>query len=377
MIYLNNASTSYPKPAAVTKALQCYLACAPISPGRDFSSEYSGVVEECKYAVAQLLGLSCHDDIYFYNNATQALNQAIFGLDWHSGDEIVTTVTEHNSVLRPLHFLQKKYGVKLSFAPCDEFGIVNTEALLNQVTAKTRLVVVNHVSNVTGAIQNIYNIGKRLAEHKALFLVDAAQSLGVYPVNIKQCYIDMLAFTGHKFLFSMQGIGGLYISPAVTLTPLIHGGTGVMSEQVLQPTIRPFMYEAGTPNIPGIVSLNAGIKNISNDLHAILSQKAQALKTGLKDIHNIVFQSAPNSTLLSFTSPNIDIEDFDCLLKDGFNIQARTGLHCAPFIHSYLNTPKGTVRLSPSIYTSDDDITYTCKAIKKIVKTLAPSYENS
>ena len=125
------------------------------------------------------------------------------------------------------------------------------------------------------------------------------------------------------------------------------------------------------------MSLNSGIKNISNDLHAILSQKAQALKTGLKDIHNIVFQSAPNSTLLSFTSPNIDIEDFDCLLKDGFNIQARTGLHCAPFIHSHLQTPKGTVRLSPSIYTSDDDITYTCKAIKKIVKTLAPSYENS
>lgn len=373
MIYLNNASTSYPKPKEVAAAVNDYLTHTPVSPNRDKSPSNS-IIKKCKKALSQLIAAPTDDDIFFYQNATQALNQALFGIDWKLGDEVITTVTEHNSVLRPLYHLHIKYGIKIIFTPCNKHGHVDTKKLISTINNQTRLVVISHVSNVTGAEQDIKTIGRSVKNSSALFLVDTAQSLGLYPVDVQDAHIDMLAFTGHKFLYGIQGIGGLYIHKDISLTPLHYGGTGVLSERIDQPNIRPFKYESGTHNIPGIVSLYTGVQSLQKNALSIVKSHVLYLSKKLNEHKNITLHNTFESSVLSFSHATISHDDIELLLDEQFNIKIRTGLHCAPLIHSYLNSKNGTVRLSPSLYTSQSDCDVAYHAIIQTITILDGKY---
>ena len=368
MIYLNNASTSYPKPQVVLDAVQRYCQSMPVSPGRGFcTSEFSQLFECGQSLVSTLISAPTSNDVFFFQNATCALNQAIFGLNWAPGDEIVTTVTEHNSVLRPVHYLQQ-HGVRVRFVACDIKGQVEAEAILANVTEKTRLVIVNHVSNVTGAVQDLPRIGALLREYRALFLVDASQSLGIYPVDVEQSRIDLLAFTGHKFLYGLQGIGGLYIRNGVKLKPFILGGTGVLSEQLEQPEQNPWRYQAGTVNMVGIASLCAGIEYLQTmpALLQTLRHKTDRLKCVI-EAEGGRCHAAKGSTIISFSfGPSFDSSEIEQVFYESFGIVVRAGLHCAPMLANYIDAPSGTVRISPSASTSDADIASACEAIKVI-----------
>jgi len=369
MIYLNNASTSYPKPSKVISTVNDYLTCCPVSPNRD-KGQSNNIVKECKTALSQLINAPSDDDIFFYQNATQALNQALFGIDWKLGDEVITTVTEHNSVLRPLHQLHIKYGIKIIFTPCNKEGLVDTNKLVDTLNEKTRLVVISHVSNVTGAEQNISAIGRAVKNSQALFLVDTAQSLGLYCVDVQSAHIDMLAFTGHKFLYGIQGIGGLYIHKNINLSPLHFGGTGALSEHIDQPNIRPFKYESGTPNIPGIVSLHAGIMSLQENTLSIVKSRVSYLSEKLHHHQNMTIHNVFESSILSFSHATVSHDEIELLLDEQFNIKIRTGLHCAPLIHNYINSVNGTVRLSPSLHTSKSDCDFVYDAIIKTITIL-------
>ncbi|MET1254736.1 aminotransferase class V-fold PLP-dependent enzyme [Aliikangiella maris] len=369
MIYFNNAATSFPKPAQVIQSVTEYLQQPPVSPGRSSAkNSYSMVIEQTRELISELIKAPTTENIFFYQNATQALNQAIFGL-LSPGDHVVTSVTEHNSVLRPLEQLKAALDVQVDYVQCDANGMIEVAAVIEKIQPTTRLVCINHMSNVTGVIQNISQIGEQLQHKDILFLVDASQSLGLLPIDIKEMHIDMLAFTGHKFLYGIQGIGGLYISPSVSLRPLIHGGTGVMSEQLMQPIERPWCFQAGTLNVPGIVALNSGIRyiNAQQNVYAQLQQVQLAIRQALHDIAELETVSPLHSSILSLKSSSVDIEEVSYILQESFDINVRSGLHCAPMIHSCLNSPHGTLRISPSIFTTPVDVEQLVSSIKQIV----------
>lgn len=370
MIYLNNAATSYPKPASVSDAVSEYLLLPPCSAERGAANDAQYSITQAREVLSRFIGANTTSDVFFYSGATAALNQALLGFNLAAGDEVITTATEHNSVLRPLHFLARTKGIALKIIPCDATGHINADVLLNSISPKTKLVAVNHVSNVTGAVQPIQTIGQALAGLPVKFLVDASQSLGLYPVNVTACCIDMLAFTGHKFMYGTQGIGGLYIEPSLDLQPLHLGGTGAFSELLEQPTNRPHCYEAGTPNMPGIVALMAGLSAIKPQAAKMISHKVAAINAALtsnKHLHCICPQ---NSTIVSLVSQTLDLDDIFYLFENEFHIKARVGLHCSPLIHRYLNAPKGTLRLSPSVFTRDEDINAVILALIKITDVM-------
>ncbi|WP_444994633.1 aminotransferase class V-fold PLP-dependent enzyme [Aliikangiella sp. IMCC44359] len=375
MIYLNNAATSFPKPQTVIDAVNRSLQMPPISTGRTTRSHpLSNIVDETRNLISILINAQTQNDIFFFQNATQALNQAILGIVEY-GDHIVSTVTEHNSVIRPLSYLEKKFAVSVDYISCDKSGKVDPVQVIDAVKKNTKLVIINHVSNVTGVIQDVNEIGSKLSQLNTYLLVDASQSLGVYPVDITHSGIDMLVFTGHKFLYGVQGIGGIYVSPGVELTPLIHGGTGVLSERLSQPKQRPWCFQAGTMNIPGIVSLNAGLHYINQHqfIQCELLQISLFLYEKLQDIEELGLISPKNTAVISAVCSQLELDDIDLILEESFNIKIRTGLHCAPKIHQPLGCLKGTLRFSPSIFTTEKEINSTASAMKKVITQLRKS----
>lgn len=365
MIYLDNAATSFPKPPQVIEAVSECLKYYSANPGRgshDLSVKASTKVLQCRQEIAKLFNISNAFNVIFTFNATHGLNIAIKGI-LKKKDHVISTVIEHNSVLRPLSYLNKN-GVNVTFLGTDENGFVNVGDLKKEIRKNTKAIIMNHVSNVIGSIQDIKEIGKIAKENNIIFVLDAAQSAGSIPIDVEENNIDIMAFPGHKGLMGPQGTGGLFIREGIEIEEFMEGGTGSNSNSMDQPQFLPDKFESGTLNTPGIAGLYEGIKFIEeNGIENIRKHEKEILKYLLEELCKIqnvkVYGCMDCERIGSVVSINIEGMDSSqvgyCLNKA--NVAVRTGYHCAPLIHGILGTANsGTVRISPGYFNTFSDI---------------------
>jgi cysteine desulfurase family protein len=374
MIYLDYAATSGRKPEAVYEASDRVMREVSGNPGRSghkISLEAGAIVAEARLLCSRLFHAPASETIAFGVNTTEALNLGILGMV-EKGDHVITSSLEHNSVARPLEHL-KDEGVEVTKIRADLENGVDPDAVEAAIKDNTKLVVMTHISNVTGTVNDIAAIGDVCRRHGVTFLVDAAQSAGVRPIDVQAMKIDMLAFPGHKCLYGPQGTGGLYVSPEVDLRPLLTGGTGTQSELLHQPVSRPERYESGTLNVPGLAGLARGVDFILKTGVDAIEEKEYELTarliSGIRQYDNITIwgpQTAKNrAAVLSITIDGYEPQDISIYLDQIFDIAVRSGLHCAPYAHETLGTldKGGTVRISPGYFTTEEEIDACIEAI--------------
>jgi len=382
MIYLDNAATSWPKQESVYQTMDEFLRTKGGNPGRGSHSMALAAretVEETRMLVARLINAVEMNRVVFTLNCTDSLNLGLKGL-LNPGDHVITSSIEHNSVVRPLRKLEQR-GVKVTrLSPSVKSGVVSALDIEKAMTKDTKLVVMTHASNVTGVIQPIAEYGAIARKHNLLFMVDAAQTAGKYPIDVKTGNIDLLAFSGHKGLFGPPGTGVLYIGERVELDSLREGGTGSHSEMEEQPLDLPYRYESGTANSVGISGLGAGLKYIfSEGLEKIRAHEqflTARLIEGLSHIPGVTFYTAKDSTkqapIISFNIEGYEPGEGGAILDQAFDIKVRTGLHCAPAAHKTIGTyPLGTIRLSPGYFNTAEEIEVTLQALDRMVRTTA------
>ena len=379
MIYLDNAATSYPKPESVYRTVDHFNRCIGANPGRsDYAAarEAAKIVSESRRLLAQLFHVDEPSQIVFTSNATEALNLGLKGL-LHSGDHAVTTVTDHNSVLRPFRSLMDQCEIVVTWVECDGEGSVDPEEIGAALRPDTRLVCVTHASNVTGIVHDIGTLSDIVHENGTLLMVDACQTAGCVPINVQDMRIDLLAFTGHKGLLGPQGTGGLYIKPGIEtqIQPIREGGTGSQSSSDRQPEKMPDRFEGGTHNTPGLAGLGAGVRFVLDaTVEAIQAHESALTKRLLDRLSSIrgvkVYgpSAGPHRVgVVSFTLEGWPPLNLAHLLASGFGIATRSGLHCAPLIHRYLGTSeRGTIRASAGYFNTADDIDALCDAVAEI-----------
>lgn len=379
MVYLDYAATSWQKPAAVYEAADHALRQVSANPGRSghkSSLKAGEIVGEARLLCSRLFHAESMDTIAFGVNTTEALNLGIYGMV-KPGDHVITSSLEHNSVARPLEHL-KDEGIEVTKVTADQETGVDPDQVEAAIKENTKLVVMTHVSNVTGTINDIAAIGDICRRHGVTFLVDAAQSAGVFPIDVQAMKIDLLAFPGHKCLYGPQGTGGLYIRPDIDLKPLIVGGTGTQSELLHQPTARPVCYESGTLNVPGLAGLAKGVEFILNTGIDVIQEQEHRLMSrlmeGIRAYDNIRIlgpKSADHrAAVLSITIDGYEPQDISIYLDQIFDIAVRSGLHCAPYAHETIGTLEkgGTVRISPGYFTTMDEIESCIEAIGVIAR---------
>ena len=302
----------------------------------------------------------------------------------NQGDHVVITMAEHNSVSRPLKAMARDGIISLDIAPCDEYGYVIVDEFKKLVTDKTKLAVVCHSSNVTGALQPVETLGQIVREKGGFLLLDAAQTAGIVPIDMRNMPIDMLAAAGHKSLYGLQGTGILVLGERIfKLRPFREGGTGFDSQSEYQPVSWPEAFEAGTHNVPGILSMGEGLKFINETGIKKIAERElyhiERLWEYLSHFDNIkLYGPAPDmarTAVLSFNVLGWEAEDVGAVLNQNYDIQTRSGLQCSPLTHQFLGTfPMGTVRLSPGYFTTDKDIDTFCNAIRRIAHVDVPVY---
>ncbi|MBK8013036.1 MAG: aminotransferase class V-fold PLP-dependent enzyme [Deltaproteobacteria bacterium] len=379
MIYLNNAATGFPKPPLVLEAVRTSLDVPPYDARRSTSaSAGEDPIESCRSSLADFFGVANAQRIAFAGNATDALNMAIHGLSLVGGAHVITTQADHNATLRPLATLQREGDIALTVVRCDRSGRVAPSDIEAALKPNTRAVILSHASNVTGVVQDLSSIGSVAHAHGALLVVDAAQSAGQVAIDVKEIGIDLLAFTGHKSLHALQGIGGLYVREGVDLRPWRIGGTGVRSHEPYQPEEMPLRLEAGTLNSLGIISLKAGIEFIrSIGLEAITQRKRAvvgAFLDAFEAMPEIVLYGEPDRdrAMIALNIEGIDPEQAGYILENAFSIVVRSGLHCAPLIHGAMgSSPSGCLRISPSYFTRDKEVEATIEALKQLCQMSA------
>ncbi len=376
-IYLDHAATSWPKPEAVYAEMDRYAREVGAVAGRGAYAEAmegERLVRRCRADIAGLLGESEPERIVFTQNGTDSLNLAIHGL-LRPGDHVVTTVCEHNSVLRPLRFHQQKRDVRVTYVRCDGEGFVSPDDIAAAILPGTRLVAILHASNVTGAIQPAEEVGRIAAEREIPFLLDAAQSLGHLPISAKALHQPLIAAPGHKGLLGPLGTGILYIPPGLEsrLESLKQGGTGTRSDEDLQPTSLPDKYESGNLNVPGIVGLGEGVRVAVHRAHGNEERSlCRALLEGLAQIPGLTLYGPKSHVrrvgVVSFNLAGFEPQELAALLDSAYHIQVRAGIHCAPRMHQSLGTsPRGTVRISVSVgSTTYQDINTVIEALREI-----------
>lgn len=384
-IYLDNAATSWPKPTCVYEAVDKYQRDIGAPYGRSgyrAAEEAHRLVERARQGIAELVGITDPKLVVFTANGTDALNTAILGIV-RPGDHVVTTVCEHNSVLRPLRHLADHAGVEVSYVPCDGAGFVSPDDILHALRPNTRLVAVIHSSNVTGAIQPIAEIGKLVHTCGAYLLVDAAQALGHVPIDMSACQADLLAAPGHKGLLGPLGTGVLCLSERVReeLQPLRHGGTGSVSEDERQPKQLPQRFEAGNLNVPGLAGLAAAVtflqQHTGDALQSHQQRLTERLLAGLESLSGVTIYGPPADqpriSVVSFNCVGYDPQELAAILEMSAGVECRAGLHCAPRMHNALGTLKsgGTVRLSPGWTTRMEEIDTTVAALEHLLATPA------
>jgi len=384
-IYLDNAATSWPKPEVVYEAVDHYMREIGGPNGRSGyreALEANRIVERAREGVAALIGARDPQQVVFGFNGTDVLNLAIRGVV-RPGDHVVTTVCDHNSVLRPLTALREAVGIEISYVPCDMQGFVSPDDVRAALRPDTRLVAVIHASNVTGALQPVAEISRIVREHSALMLVDAAQSLGHVPIDVAEIDADLIAAPGHKGLLGPLGTGVLYIRPGVEreLAPLRCGGTGTRSEEDRQPEEMPDKYEPGNHNLAGLAGLAESCEFLQGEtiaaLHAHHTRLAERLLEGLHSCDGVTIhgpQSADRRmSVVSITVDGFDPQELAGVLESAHRIQCRAGLHCAPRMHDALGTTAGggTLRLSPGYATTLEEIDAVVAAIHEVVSVPA------
>jgi cysteine desulfurase family protein len=381
MIYLDNAATSWPKPPQVKEAMVKFMEEVGANPGRSghlLSIEAARILYETREALVTLFHVKDPSRIVFTLNATESLNLALKGL-LKPGDHIITSSMEHNSVMRPLRDLEKK-GIALSVLPCSKEGVLDPQEVEKQIRSNTRMVILNHASNVAGTLLPIKEVGRITRTYNLLFLVDAAQTAGAYPIDVERDGIDLLAFTGHKSLYGPQGTGGLVIGERVDekeMIPLKQGGTGSRSEFEEQPDFMPDRFESGTPNGVGIAGLLAGIRFVLEkgveQIRQHESNLMQKLIKGLKEISQVKLYGPENRenriAVLSFNLAHHSPSEVALRLEREFGILCRPGLHCAPAAHRTLGTfPEGTVRFGLSAFSTETEIEAAIEAVSLIAQ---------
>ena len=379
-IYLDNASTSFPKAPTVATAMSDYITNRGININRgSYALAYD--VEDIIYTTRQRLNtlFNGHDPshVIFTQNVTMSLNMVIKGL-LKSGDHVLVSSMEHNAVMRPLTQLLDK-GITFDTIPCDSTGSIQMDSIEPLIRPNTVALIINHASNVCGTIQPLESIGPICKAHNLQFIVDAAQTAGVIPIDVKACHIDALCFTGHKGLLGPQGIGGIILTKemAQNLTPLIAGGTGSFSHLETMPTHMPDAFEAGTLNLPGIIGLNEGLSYIESqgmeNIHNHELALTQAFLEGLQsiDVVNIVGKQdiQDRTAVVSITIDSMDPASIAYELESTYHIMTRVGLHCAPRAHQTLGTyPEGTVRFSFGYANTHEDVVSALSALHRILK---------
>jgi len=380
-IYLDNASTTFPKAPNVASAMADYITNCGININRgSYSLAYD--VEDIIYTTRQRLHtlFNGHDPshVIFTQNVTMSLNMVIKGL-LKAGDHVLVSSMEHNAVMRPLTQLLDE-GITFDTIPCDSTGSIQMDSIEPLIRPNTVALIINHASNVCGTIQPLKSIGQICKAHNLQFIVDAAQTAGVIPIDVKACHIDALCFTGHKGLLGPQGIGGIILTKemAQTLTPLIAGGTGSFSHLETMPTHMPDAFEAGTLNLPGIIGLNEGLDYIESqgmeNIHNHELVLTQSFLEGLQSIDGINIVGKQNiqdrTAVVSITIDGMDPANIAYELESTYHIMTRVGLHCAPRAHQTLGTyPEGTVRFSFGYANTHKDVESALSALNTIVKS--------
>ena len=375
MIYFDNASTTFPKPEVVYQEMDLWLRRQNVNPSRGtYQSAILATdkVFETRKRLATLFNVHNPLQIVFTSNGTEALNLALKGI-LKPGDHVITTSMEHNSMIRPIMKLAET-GVEYTIVPANQLGLIHPDQIKEAIRQNTKLIAMTHASNVTGTIQPITEIGYLAKEHEILFLVDAAQTAGVYPIDVKKMNIDLLAAPGHKGLMGPQGTGLLYIKEGISLQPLKEGGTGNQSEYLQQPQTMPECYESGTLNTPGIVGLGAGVGFILEiGVKQILVHKQQLTAYFLEGLYQLPIKivGQPQLGVISLQLQGLEPSDLGYLLDEAFKIATRTGLHCAPLAHQTLETKKtGTVRFSFGYFNTIHEVDIALEALQKICKMI-------
>jgi len=351
------------------------------NPGRSghrLSIEAGRVVNEARERVAQLFGVKNPMRVVFGPNATEALNLAMRGI-LGKGDHVITSSMEHNSVMRPLRDLEKQ-GIEVSVVQCSQKGVLNPGDVEDAIRKNTRMVVLNHASNVVGTLLPVQKVGKIARENDCLLLVDAAQTAGCVPMDVNNENIDLIAFSGHKSLLGPQGTGGLVIGERVEieeLEPLKSGGTGSRSEFEHQPDFLPDKYESGTLNTVGLAGLAAGVEYVLNETVERIRQKDLELTgrfiKGMEEISGCTLygpmDGKKQTSTISFSLEKLSPSEVGLILDEKYGIMCRVGLHCAPAAHRTLKTfPEGTIRFGLGYFNSANEVDLSLKALKEMVQ---------
>ncbi len=398
--YLDNASTTWPKPEPVYRFMDAFFRSHGVNPGRaghTLAIEAEQMIFETRRLLAQFFGFRGDPNrVVFTQNVTDALNIALFGIV-AEGDHVVTTRVEHNSVLRPLCHLERDHAVRVTRVGADAEGYVDPGAIRDALGPRTRVVVVNHGSNVLGSVQDLASIGAAAREAGATFVVDTAQSAGVLPIDMDALGIGVLCFTGHKGLFGPMGIGGMIVAEGVEIRHVRVGGTGVDSISRFQPDAYPHRLEAGTGSIPGIAGLNAAQKwfadlgrarpgAASDAGHAAACRSALAhieavevhhvrhIRNALDAMDGVTVYgprgNRPRVATLSFNIDGVPAPQVGEMLDADHHVCVRAGLHCAPLVHEDRGTAAilGAVRIAPGYFTDDEDLEHALGAIAELAR---------
>lgn len=383
LIYFDNAATAWPKPEPVYQFMMDFYRSTGVNPGRsgfDLALEAGSLLDRLRKRMTRFFGADedASDRLCFGYNATDALNLILFGL-LGPGDHVITTNLEHNSVIRPINHLVRDANVAATFLPFDGRGFIDLDDVRRAIRPNTKLVIVNHGSNVIGTVQPVKEIGALCREHGITFAIDTAQTAGVIPINMTDMNVDVLAFTGHKGLMGCMGIGGVCARKHVDIRQTRAGGTGVRSAYPYHLEEFPWRLEYGTPNMVGVAALWAGQEWIAAQggveaIHAREMKLAHQLVDALRAIDDVIlYRCSSLDNHLSTISMNIEgaeAGDVGVMLDCDYNIATRTGLHCAPLVHQQLGTIDlhGTVRFSIGPFNTEDHVNAAIQAVREIRK---------
>ena len=404
--YLDNAATSWPKPEVVYTAMDRLFRQYGVNPGRagyEMSVEAEKIIVETRHMLAAFFNFKGDPNrVVFTQNATDSLNMVMFGL-LGKGDHVISTRVEHNSVIRPLNHLERDHGVQVTRVGRDAQGYIDPDDIRRAIGANTKVVVVNHASNVLGSVQDIKAVGEICRESDALFVIDACQSAGVLPIDMEELGIDVLTFTGHKGLFGPMGIGGMLVGEHVDIPAHRVGGTGVDSITEFQPDAYPNHLEAGTINFPGVAGLNAAQKwfaefgrEQAGDSEKKLSHtetcRAALDHIGGRELAHVnhlvsafeaidgitVYGPRGNGPRVATLSINIDslpADQVGAMLDADYHVCVRAGLHCAPLVHIDQGTVEqnGSIRFSPGYFTDEEDLEQAVTGVAELAEIPAPA----
>jgi cysteine desulfurase/selenocysteine lyase len=385
LIYLDNAATSFPKPDIMHDTVRDFYRENGVNPGRtgcDMALRAEEMISDTRKRLSYFFNPSLvragkdkdPDRLVFTLNATMSLNLIIHGTVGR-GDHVVTTLCEHNSVIRPVNHRVRDDGAEATYVVPDPEGYVDPEEIRKAIKPNTSLVIINHGSNVSGVVQDLKAIGAVCRETGVPLAIDAAQTAGVLPIDMVESNISFLSFTGHKSLFGPTGTGGICVSDDAQIRGTIHGGTGVRSAIPYHLEEFPYRLEAGTLNLAGIAGLNAGVRWIEkkglDTIHSHEMKLLALLQDGLTEVRGVTLHGTRNLKdrvpTLSVSVDGYDASDVGTFLDVDFNILTRTGLHCAPLIHEHYGTsPRGTVRFSIGPFNTEDHITEAVRAVGEV-----------